>query len=358
MDTILKAAEQITQYLLIAILPVTVIAVTLIVGFIIRKIIFSQLARATNNKTKIGEVIVSSIKGPFIVWFLMLGIYLALGVSKLPPNIIQLAGKILLAMGILSVTMVLVNLSSSAIKAYSYKFESVLPITSLTQNITRVVVFAIGILIILNTLGISITPIIATLGVGGLAVALALQDTLGNTFAGFYIVMSRQIRVGDYIKLDSGEEGYVVDITWRATKIRTLPNNVILIPNERLTKAITTNYYMPTKEIGVPINIGVHYNSNLKKVEAVTCEVAAEVMREVQGGVPEFQPFVRFHTFGESSINFTVILRAKEFVDQYLIKHEFIKRLHERYAKEGITIPYPIRAINYEQEKANKADTR
>jgi small-conductance mechanosensitive channel len=74
-------------------------------------------------------------------------------------------------------------------------------------------------------------------------------------------------------------------------------------------------------------------------------------MKEVKGGVPEFKPFIRYHTFGNSSINFTVILRAKEFVDQYLVKHEFIKRLHKRYNKEGIVIPFPITALNFEQEK-------
>jgi small-conductance mechanosensitive channel len=104
--------------------------------------------------------------------------------------------------------------------------------------------------------------------------------------------------------------------------------------------------------MAVLINVGVHYNSDLKKVEKITCEVGREVMREITGGVPEFAPFIRYHTFGDFSIDFTVILRAKEFVDQYLVKHEFVKRLHERYAKEGIIIPYPIRALNYEQEKA------
>jgi small-conductance mechanosensitive channel len=226
-----------------------------------------------------------------------------------------------------------------------------MPVTSLTQNIARIIIFGIGILIILNSLGISITPILATLGVGGLAVALALQDTLSNLFAGFHIIAARQIKVGDYVKLDTGEEGYVTDITWRTTKIRMLPNNVVLIPNEKLTKAIVTNYYLPDREMAVLVNLGVHYNSDLEKVEKVTCEVAKEVMKTVAGGVPDFQPFIRYNTFGDFSIGFTVILRAREFVDQYLIKHEFVKRLHERYAKEGIVIPYPIRAINYEQEK-------
>ena len=102
------------------------------------------------------------------------------------------------------------------------------------------------------------------------------------------------------------------------------------------------------------VQVGVHYESDLKHVEKVSIEVGEEVMKEVSGGVPGFNPFIRYHTFNDFSIDFTVILRCKEFVDNYMIKHEFIKRLHQRYAKEGINIPYPIRAINYSQEKADK----
>ena len=196
---------------------------------------------------------------------------------------------------------------------------------------------------------------LATLGVGGLAVALALQDTLSNLFSGFHIMLARQVKVGDFIKLESGEEGYVTDINWRTTKVKMLPNNVVLIPNSKLAQAIIVNYYLPDKETAVLVQAGVHYDSDLKKVEKVTCEVAKQVMKLVPGGVPGFDPFIRYHTFADSSINFTVILRAGEFVDQYLIKHEFIKRLHERYQKEGIVIPYPIRAVNYQQEKAGKS---
>jgi len=334
------------------VLPLVVVTVTLVAGYIARKIILERLAKwSKNTGIQLGDIIISAIKGPFIIWVLMLGIYLALEVSTLPERVVRVAGQTLLALGIFSVTLVLANLSVRLIKIHSSRLEVALPVTSLTQNIARVVVFVIGILIILNSLDISITPILATLGVGGLAVALALQDTFSNFFAGFHIIAARQIKVGDYVKLDTGEEGYVVDITWRTTKIKMLPNNVVLIPNEKLTKAIVINYYMPDKEMAVLVNLGVHYNSDLQKVEKVTCEVAKEVMKDVTGGVPEFEPFIRFNTFGDFSIGFTVILRAKEFVDQYLIKHEFIKRLHQRYAKEGIVIPYPIRAINYEQEK-------
>lgn len=344
-------SDQIDKFM-IFVIPLSVFLIIVTVGYAARKILFKRLSRwSRRTKTDIDDIVIASTRGPFIIWCVMLGIYFALEASQLPEEWVRIAGKILLALGVISVTLVLSNISARLIKSYSGRVEAALPVTSLTQNISRIIIFAIGVLIILNSLGISITPILATLGVGGLAVALALQDTLSNLFAGFHTIVARQIKIGDYIKLESGEEGYVADITWRTTKIKMLPNNVVLVPNAKLAQAIVTNYYLPDKEMAVLINLGVHYNNDLSAVEKVTCEVAREVMKEVPGGVPEFEPFIRYHTFGDFSVNFTVILRAKEFVDQYLIKHEFVKRFHKRYKKEGIVIPYPIRAINYEQEK-------
>jgi small-conductance mechanosensitive channel len=183
--------------------------------------------------------------------------------------------------------------------------------------------------------------LLTALGVGGLAVALALQDTLSNLFAGFYLTVARQIRLGDYVKLDTGQEGYVEDIGWRATMIRLLPNNMVIVPNNKISQAIITNYNLPSRDLAVLVEVGVSYDSDLERVERVTIEVGREIMKSVTGGVPDFEPFIRYHTLGEYSINFTVILRAKEFVDQYLVKHQFVKRLVDRYRKEGITIPFP-----------------
>jgi len=252
---------------------------------------------------------------------------------------------------IISVTLVGANLAARLVQNYSARVQPGLPVTSLIQNVARAVIFIVGILLILAGLHVDITPLLATLGVGGLAVALALQDTLSNFFAGFYITVARQIRIGDYVKLDPGEEGYVTDIHWRTTCIRALANNVVIVPNEKLSKAIVTNFHMPEKELAVLVNLSVHYRSDLQKVEQITIETAKEVMKEVQGGVAGFDPFIRYNNFGDSGIGFTVILRGKEFTDQYLVKHEFIKRLLERYRQEDIVIPYPIRAINYDQEK-------
>jgi len=332
--------------------PLIIFLVVLSIGFIAKKIIFNRFSRwVKKTSMQLDDIIVQAAKGPFTVLSFMLALYFALQFSKLPANIVGIMSRCILILGIISVTLTLANLAAGIIKIYSSSIDSALPVTSLTQNITRIFVYSIGALIILNSLGVSITPILATLGVGGLAVALALQDTLSNLFAGFHIIVAKQIRIGDYIRLETGEEGYVVDINWRSTKIKMLPNNLVLVPNDKLNKAIITNYYLPDKEIAVLVELGVHYKSDLDKVERLTCEVAKSVMAEVSGGVSYFEPFIRYSGFGDSSIKFTVILRAREFVDQYLIKHEFIKRLHKRYAREGIVIPYPIRALNHEQEK-------
>ncbi len=170
----------------------------------------------------------------------------------------------------------------------------------------RIVVVMIGLLVVLNGLGLSITPILTALGVGGLAVALALQDTLANLFAGLYLTVAKHIRIGNYIRLSSGEEGYLVDIDWRASRLRQLSNNTVLVPNAKFSQSIVTNYHLPDLELAVVIEASVDYASDLERVERIATEVARDVMQTVPGGVPGFEPFVRYHTFGDPGIGFSV----------------------------------------------------
>jgi small-conductance mechanosensitive channel len=128
-----------------------------------------------------------------------------------------------------------------------------------------------------------------------------------------------------------------------------LPNNTVIIPNSKLANSIITNYYMPEREMSTLVQVGVSYDSDLEKVEKVTIEVAKEVLAKISGGTKTFEPFIRYHTFSDFSINFTVILRVNEFVGKYLVTHEFVKALHKRYKEEGIVIPYPIRTVYMEK---------
>jgi len=172
-----------------------------------------------------------------------------------------------------------------------------------------------------------------------------LQDTLSNLFAGIQIIASKKFKPGDYVRLDSGGEGYITDINWGNTAIRTLPNTVVIVPNNKISTTVITNLSRPVEEMSVIVPIGVSYTSDLAKVERVTIEVASSVLEEVPGGNREFRPLVRFTALSEYSVNFNVILSVRHYTDQYLIIHEFIKRLFVRFEAEGIEIPFPTRTL-------------
>jgi small-conductance mechanosensitive channel len=283
-------------------------------------------------------------------WAVLVGVWLSAGYWPLTTEGLLLVARAVFVLGAVSVTLAVATLASRSVDAYGDLIAPALPVSSLTRNVAWSVIAILGLLVILNGLGLSITPMLTALGVGGLAVALALQEPLANFFAGLFITLAGQIRVGDYVKLDSGQEGYVADFSWRSTRLQMLANNLVVVPNAKLAQAIVINHHLPTRDLAVLVDVGVDYASDLTHVERVVVDVGREVMTEVPGGVPDFEPFIRYHTFGDSSIDFTVILRAKEFVDQYIIRHEFVKRLHTRFNQEGIVIPFPIRTIAHRED--------
>ncbi len=324
---------------------IAILAAYLLGRFATRTICRRLAQWAAKTTWKWDEVVIAALQQGLPFWCLLIGVYVAIGFWPLPEHLLNTVNRLLYVLAWLSITLVSAGLVGRLIVLYGSQFQHAMPVTSLTQNITKIIIVILGALMILNGLGIPITPLLTALGVGGLAVALALQDTLSNLFAGFYLTVARQIRIGDYIKLDSGQEGHVEDIGWRATKLRMLPNNMVLVPNNKLSQAIMINYDLPSQEMAVLVEASAAYDSDLERVERVIVEVAQDVMRTVPGGVSEFEPFIRYHTFGDFSVQFTVILRAKQFVDQYVITHEFIKRLLLRYRQEGITMPFPTSTV-------------
>jgi small-conductance mechanosensitive channel len=297
------------------------------------------------------DILASALATPLILFFLGLGLSFYLdAVPDLPKKWVKYSDAILILLFVLAGYLFVDRLMMEILRRYSKKVDFISSSAGVIKTLYRALILGFVFLIVLDRLKITITPFLASLGIGGLVVALALQDTLSNFFSGIYIFFDKPIRIGDYIMLESGREGYVTQIGWRNTRIRMLPNNIIIVPNAKLVSSQITNFYLPETEMAVLVQVGVSYQSDLEKVEKVTIEVAKEVLQEVEGGVKEFEPFIRYHTFSDFSINFTVILRAKEYVDKYLITHEFIKRLHRRYQQEGIEIPFPIRTVYIKDE--------
>ena len=313
----------------------------------LKRLLFSKIRNiAEKTPFQWDIILIDTARFPLSLLILGSGIYILQLLLPLERKFEQAALIVFQGSVIISAILFLDQLIKELGKFYAKRTELSFVSQGVLQGLIRGLIVGLGLLIFLDMIGISITPVLASLGIGSLAVGLALQDTLSNFFAGIYITIDKPVRVGDFVKLESGEEGYVIEIGWRATRIQMLPDNILIVPNQKLISSIVTNYYLPSQEGAVVVPIGVHYDSDLKKVERVTLDVAGYIMKTVKGGVPEFEPVVRFHTFAESSINFNVVLRAKEFRDQNLIKHEFVKALHERYKKEEIIIPYPIRTLD------------
>lgn len=310
--------------------------------------LFDEFAHRFIRKADV--VVIKEAKFP--LWFILVfvGFFVVARTVGLPSKVIPYVDRFTQLSVIFMVVYFIIRLFINFIEVGGRRNRGLKNMAPTFSRIINIFIWGIGIFMLMDIFGISITPLLASLGIAALAIGLALQETLSNFFSGIYILLSQPVRVGDYIEIENGSKGYVTNIGWRETRIRTLPNNTVVIPNGKLSQSIITNYYLPHKEMACLVQVGVSYTSDLEKVEKVTIEVGKEVLQKVTGGVKTFDPFIRYHTFNDFSIDFTVILRVDEFVDKYLTTHEFVKALHKRYKKEGIEIPFPIRTIHMKGE--------
>lgn len=250
--------------------------------------------------------------------------------------------RLLVAAAVLAGLYVLLRLLEVGLAGWLERAQADPSLRQPVRMLTRLLFALVGLMIVLDNLGISLTAVWTTLGVGSLAVALSLQDTLANFFAGFYLQLDRPIRPGDYIRLDGGQEGFVERISWRSTRLRTLPNNIVVIPNTKLAQAILTNFSLPEPRLSLLLPVSVSYDADPDQVERVLVEEARAAVGQVPGLLAQPEPFVRFIPgFGDSALQFTLICQVASFTDQYLVQHELRKRILARFRREGLAIPFP-----------------
>lgn len=347
-----------TELLFLFVPPLLGMVLAITLGIILNRKVSSYISNHPSlQQVTWKTALIHGCKGLPLLFVVSVYVYFVVKLIQLPEPVDSLLSYLLFC--ILSITILLcIARTISRVVNTMIAHNGDVPQTTLLENIIYVVVFSIGIGIILAECGISIAPIITAMGVGGVAVALGMQDGLANFFSGLYLIFSRQIHIGDYIRLSPEQEGQVADITWRYTTISNVAGNSVIVPNKRIADAILTNFSMPAQDIKIKIQCGVAYDSDLEQVERITLEVARKVQSSVtqeilldQGqidngetiSVPE--PGLFFHTFGDSAIQFSVSLNCKDFSHQYKMKHVFIKELTKRYRDEGIVIPYPILSI-------------
>jgi small-conductance mechanosensitive channel len=309
----------------------------------LRYLAFRALRRwASQAITRTSDILRESLRLPSLIWCVLIGLYVAIDVAPLPERVGAHALQAIYALLVLSVTAAVANVAGSILRDALRTNNLVLPATGLSFAFANVTIWILGGLVLLSGLGVSITPILTALGVGGLAVALALQDTLSNFFAGIHLLIDRPVRVGDFVKLETGQEGHITDIGWRTTRIRMLSNNMVIIPNNKLTQAILTNYSLPEPRMGISIPVNVSYRADPGHVERVLVEEAKKAVGQVPGLLAEPAPSVRLIPgFGDNALAFTLNVHVRQFEDQYAVQDELRRRILKRLEAEKIGIPIP-----------------
>jgi small-conductance mechanosensitive channel len=333
-------------------LPIIVFILMVVAGILIRKYLFKIIKQITKRtETKIDDIIFDTIKKPFVIWFIIIGLDLALKTLTISEPAEILIDRISITLLILSLVLVFTRMTADLLKLYYEKRGSSFHTTSIIQNLIKIAFLLIGLLLILQTFGLSITPIITALGIGGLAVALALQDTLNNLFSGFYITISHQIRVGDFIRLENGSEGWVKDIGWRNTTLLLITNNYVIIPNSKLAQNIIINFSLPEHRAALKIPISVSYDSDPDMVEKVILDTVNKIVPEIPEILPDPKPSINLNPgFGDFALTFTLTVHIIEYSDPGPILGAIRKALFKRFKEEGIVIPYPNYTIHLKNQ--------
>jgi small-conductance mechanosensitive channel len=270
----------------------------------------------------------SVLRGTLALYALALGISLAPFSYTGKSEIIE--ERIISLLAVVPSMIMAQRLAIQGIRSFGSKHATAFSSVSLLVSVVRIGVLVVGGLILFQSLGIAIAPIITALGVGGLAVALALQTTLSNLFAGLQIIAARQMRPGDFIRLADGHEGYITDISWRTTSIRELYNNIIIIPNANLAATTIMNYSLPDQHVLTEVNVMVRHGVPLAKAEHLALEIARSLGKD---------PYVCFQGISDGGIALATLFTVANYADQRAAKSQFVQRFYERSTQEGMTPP-------------------
>lgn len=322
-----------------AIWTVITLGAAVLIGLLINRIVIRRLGRvAERTSRRWDDAVVQALKERIPLWAALVGLWLSVGYWPINPRWTTLLTNSITVLAILSVAMA-ISAVAVRIMVDVARGTPGMHVSGLMRNVVRIVIVTVGLLVAVRSIGLEITPVLAALGVGGLAAALALQEPLSNLFAGLFITIAGQMRIDDYIRLEGGPEGTIVDFRWNATQLQTLAGNIVIVPNAKLSQALVTNLHRPTSDSGFSVEFVVDASADLHTVERLGVEIATSVMREVPGGMPEVAPSVRFLGFSDLGLRCAVIVRTKQFTDQALIRHELIKRLQASLVRAGIDIP-------------------
>lgn len=325
----------------------TILLVLVGIGALLEFVALPLLRRfAARREWFLSEVALRAVSGQALFWCSFIGLISTLTIVVPSARLVEVARSLLALMAVLAVTVFLVRLVTNSIRLYFLRHQ--IGSISLLNNALRAFSATVVIATALAVIGVPIGPLLTILAGSSIGLSLALREPLANIFSGLTILVSNKIQPGDYIRLSTGQEGFVTDIRWSDTYIHELTDNLVVVPNALMANTILTNFHRPEPDFTLLFAMGVPYDSDLAEVERLVVLVAQEVLAEVPGGVPETQPAVRFNAFGETGVRFNVLLRVQSFADQFFLRHEFMKRLGTRFTAAGLPAPIPVQMLRVE----------
>ncbi len=343
-----------------------VVLVSMLVAAAVHLFVFPLAMRVTNHTpTELDGILIRAARWPINAGIVVVGLYLSLTLTLDLPAAVQ--GFIDIAAQASGAMLLVVLFGRVVSRGIDWAIEeqekrersTVDPrLLLMLRRVLVGLIYCLGMLLLLNTLGIPISPLIAGLGLGGVAVALAIQPTLSNLFAGTYVMTEGVVSPGDYIEMEGGVAGYVLEVGWRSTRLRTWSNTLVVVPNGRFAETIITNYYQPTPPVNVYLTCGVSYSSNLALVEAVSIDVMNQVLDTTPYGVKEYGAYFGFENFGESNVDFWLFVQAKDRLASFELRSALINEVHRRFDEEGIVINYPVRSLQFPSDSPPQRDGR
>ena len=318
--------------------PLAAFGVALLSLLVVRHLALRIARRRASGPGSFLSVFAGAISFPSVLWALAAAIDFSLSFANLTKRQAELADQWIGAFIIVSITLVAASFATRMLTVYGGRRGIPFAVAGLSQTLIRVAIVAIGLMSLLANFGKSITPLLTALGVGGIAVALALQDTLANFFAGIHILVEEPISVGDLIRLESGHEGTVSDIGWRTTRVRTGSNDMVVVPNSKITTGTLVNYSRPDDRTAAEVTLVVAHEAGADDV----CRIALEEAALTKGVVPTPEPACLCDPgVLPTHLQFKLIVNVASRAEQGRVLSDLRMRVLERFRAEGVPLPVP-----------------
>ncbi len=319
------------------------ILLTIVVAFFINRILSEVVKRTSYN---LDDHVLGMIKKPVLITILLAGASASVKWAQPSPPfdfiVLAFLKTCMILLWSLTIVGIIKGISQNFIQSWQRSRRQGTEMIRLVDNLARLVVMVGGVFLFLSTWDINVTPLLASAGIAGVAVALAAKESLANLFGGISLMLDQPFKTGDYIVLDSGERGEVREIGMRSTRIWTRDDVLISIPNSVITNSKIVNESAPLPSFRVRVKVGVAYGSDIRLVEKVLLEVATKNPNVVRS--PE--PRVRFRAFGDSSLDFELLCWGRSPEQKGFLIHELNCEVYEAFNKEKISIPFPQRDVH------------